>query len=69
MLLVDGGSAEDVARPEVERNVLNHVGQELEVVDVANEIETVHLRQTDKNVLGRRREESLSLSGQTMKLC
>lgn len=43
LFLVDGSGAEDVARPQVERDVLNHVGQKLEVVDVADKIDTVHL--------------------------
>ena len=61
LLLVDGGGTEDVARPQVERDVLDHVGQELKVVDVADEVHPVHPRQTDKYVLENRREgEGLS---------
>ena len=51
LLLVDGGGAEHVAGPQVERDVLDHVSQELEVVDVADEIHPIHPRQTDKYVL------------------
>ena len=57
LLLVDGGGAEDVAGTQVERNVLDHVGQELEVVDVADEIHPVHPRQTDKYVLEKKKQE------------
>ena len=31
--------------------MLNHVGQELKVIDVADEIQSVHPRQTDEYVL------------------
>lgn len=31
--------------------MLNHISQELEVIDVADEIQTVHLRQVYKYVL------------------
>lgn len=31
--------------------MLNHVSQKLEVVDVADEIQTVHLREADEYVL------------------
>lgn len=51
LLLVDGSRAEHIAGPQVERDVLNHVGQKLEVVDVADKIHAVHLRQADKYVL------------------
>lgn len=43
-LAADGRAAEDVARPQRKRHVLDHVGQELEVVDVAHEVQrVVHL--------------------------
>lgn len=51
MLFVDGSSTEDVARPQVERNVLNHISQKLEVVNIADKIHTVYLGETDKYVL------------------
>lgn len=35
--------------------MLNHIGQKLEVVNVADEVHTVHLREADKDVLWRRR--------------
>ena len=35
----------------MERDVLNHVGQKLEVVNVADEVQAVHLRKADKYVL------------------
>lgn len=43
--------------------MLNHISQKLEVVDVADEIHAVHLREADKYVLRERgggREESPS---------
>lgn len=51
LLLVDRRGAEHVTRPQVERDVLNHVGQKLEVLDVADEIQAIHLRKADKDVL------------------
>lgn len=63
LFLVDGSRAEDVARPQVQRDVLNHVSQELEVVNVADKIHAFHLREADEYVLrerekGREREIS-----------
>ena len=40
--------------------MLNHISQELEVVDVADKIQTVHLRETDKYVLRKRQRAAFS---------
>ena len=58
LFLVDGRCAEDIARAQVQRDVLNHVGQKLEVVNVADEVEAVHLRETHKDILRRSRQWS-----------
>lgn len=51
MLLVDGSGTENITRSQVERDVLNHVSQKLEVINVADKIKAVHLRKADKYVL------------------
>ncbi|TNN52642.1 hypothetical protein EYF80_037152 [Liparis tanakae] len=48
-------AAEHVAGPQVQWNVLNHISQELEVVDVADKKHAVHLGEADEYVL---KEES-----------
>lgn len=60
LLLVDGSSTEDVAGPQVEWDMLNHISQKLEVVNVADEIHTIHLREADKYVLRKRGEREAS---------
>lgn len=43
LFLVDGCCTEDVARAQVQRNVLDHVCQELEVIDVADKVKAIYL--------------------------
>lgn len=38
---VDWGTAEDVTSAKGERNVLDHFGEEFEIVDVAHEVERI----------------------------
>lgn len=54
LFLIDGSRAEHVAGPQAERDVLNHVSQKLEVVNVADKVHAVHLRQADEYVLRQR---------------
>lgn len=51
LFLIDGSGAEHVAGPQVERDVLDHVSQKLEVVNVADKVHAVYLREADKYVL------------------
>lgn len=43
LFLVDGRRTENIARAQVQRNVLDHVCQELEVIDVADKVKAVYL--------------------------
>lgn len=54
LFLIDGSRAEHIAGPQVEGDVLDHVSQKLEVVDVADKVHAVHLREADEYVLGQR---------------
>jgi hypothetical protein len=51
---VDWSAAEDVPRSEWQRNMLDHLSQELEVLDVAHEVQrVVDGAQRNENVLKR----------------
>ena len=42
--LVDWGTAEDISGSEMQGDMLDHVGQELEVVHIAHKVVLLHLR-------------------------
>lgn len=43
LFLVDWCCTEDIARAQVKRNVLDHVSQELKIIDVADEVKAIYL--------------------------
>lgn len=56
LLLIDGGRAEHVTGAQIQWDMLNHIRQEFEVIDVADKVKSIHLCETHKYILSRRAE-------------
>lgn len=53
LLFIDGGCAEHVTGAQIQRDMLNHIRQEFEVIDVADKVKSIHLCETHKYILSR----------------